>query len=217
MSQIPSYPIQPAGGPHSRPYNAPAENGMAIAGFVLSIVGLLSCCLTSPIGLILSIIGMKKTDQQGLAIAGLVLGILGTLGLIAIVAYIVIVMVFLGGVAFWATEAIGTASERARTNQAMDVARSTIESNVSRTRSLPSDSSGTSMVVRHRDAWNRSLRYERLGNNRYQIISSGPDKQFDTRDDIKKTFSSSNATSHKSHQSRETFAARGLKQALAAL
>jgi uncharacterized membrane protein len=180
---------------------------MAIAGFVLSIVGLLTCCLTSPVGLILSIIGMKKTDQQGLAIAGLVLGIIGTLGLIAVVAYIVIVMLFLGGVAFWANEAMASASERAQTNAAMNVARSTIESSVARVRSLPSDSSGTSMIIRHRDAWNRSLRYERLGNNSYQIISSGPDKKFDTRDDIKKTFTSSFVTSHNSHQPRETFAA----------
>ena len=53
---------------------APAtSNGMAIAGFVLSLLGI------SLVGLILSIIGLKKSKElggagRGLAIAGIVIG-----------------------------------------------------------------------------------------------------------------------------------------------
>jgi hypothetical protein len=218
VSQIPSYPVQPPGygPPQPMQQSPPGENGMAIAGFVLSIIGFFTCCLTSPVGLILSIIGMKKTDQQGLAIAGLVLGILGTLGFIGMVAYFIVVMVFLGGVAFWAKDTMASHSERIQTVQSINLASAEIERQVSSTRSLPTNSQGTSMISRHRDAWHRTLKYERLGNNRYEIISSGPDKNFGTRDDIKQRHTSSFAMSRRSYQPRDMFAFFKSKQSIAA-
>lgn len=62
--------------PHSPPQVKPV-NAMAIVGFILSL-------LAAPIGLIFSIIGLKKVSQlqgagRGLAIAGLVISIIGTL------------------------------------------------------------------------------------------------------------------------------------------
>lgn len=60
---------------------------MTVAGFVLSLLGLSCCCggpLFSLIGLVLSIIGLVETrkrpdqfDGQGLAVAGIVLGLVG--------------------------------------------------------------------------------------------------------------------------------------------
>ena len=56
---------------------APKTNGMAIAGFVCSLVG----CLW-PLGLIFSIVGMNQTSKdpsqggRGLAIAGLIISII---------------------------------------------------------------------------------------------------------------------------------------------
>lgn len=181
MSQFPSHPMQSPGyGPQP-----PAQNGMAVAGFVLSLVGFFTCCLTSPVGLIMSIAGMKKTDQQGLAIAGLILGIIGTLGLLSILLYFIFVMVFIGGFAFVANEAMASASERARTMSAINMAKSKIQNHALRTKTLPSDNEGTAMIRTHRDAWNNSLKYKREGDHEYQIISAGPDERFGTRDDIK--------------------------------
>lgn len=69
------------------------SNGMGIAGFVLSLLGLLSGCfggfVLSPLGLILSAIGLKR-EPRGLAITGLILGIVGT-------AWMLIAVLFLGG------------------------------------------------------------------------------------------------------------------------
>ncbi len=61
------------------------SNGMAIAGFVVSLVSLFLCCgCISIVGLILSCIGLKRAKQnngagQGLGIAGLIINILGIL------------------------------------------------------------------------------------------------------------------------------------------
>ncbi len=82
----------PAGQPaYNQPYGpAPVQepgNGMATAGFVVSLVSFLCCTLGSPVGLILSIVGMTKAKNvggkgKGLAIAGIILGALGILAFI---------------------------------------------------------------------------------------------------------------------------------------
>ena len=52
------------------------NNGLAIAGFVLALVGVVTCGVTSVLGLIFSIIGLStanrdKKEGKGLAIAGI--------------------------------------------------------------------------------------------------------------------------------------------------
>src|SRR5436190_17217499 len=60
-------------------------NGLGIAGFVVSLLGLLSGCfggvVLSPVGVILSAIGMRR-QPRGLAIAGLIIGLIGSIGLV---------------------------------------------------------------------------------------------------------------------------------------
>lgn len=62
-----------------------SSNGMAIAGFVVSLISLFLCCgCISIVGLILSCIGLKRANQnngagKGLGIAGLIINILGIL------------------------------------------------------------------------------------------------------------------------------------------
>ena len=56
---------------------AEASNGMAIAGFVLSLLG-----CTAPLGFIFSLVALNSKNQanRGLAIAGAIIGGIGTLG-----------------------------------------------------------------------------------------------------------------------------------------
>lgn len=71
---------------------------MAIAGFVLSLVGLIPCFwfwfLQAPavLGTIFSVLGLKAAKAgkkgRGLAIAGLVIGIIGILVAVAITLYV---------------------------------------------------------------------------------------------------------------------------------
>ncbi|MEL7472030.1 MAG: hypothetical protein AAGK04_01830 [Planctomycetota bacterium] len=57
------------------------SNTLGLVGFILSIVGLLSAGCLSPLGLLLSLIGLFK-EPRGFAIAGLILGLIGSAGFI---------------------------------------------------------------------------------------------------------------------------------------
>ena len=68
------------------------SNGLGLAGFIVSLVGLCSGGVLSPIGLILSLIALKNTPR-GFAIAGVVIGAIGSCG---ILLAIILVPVALG-------------------------------------------------------------------------------------------------------------------------
>src|SRR4051794_20572043 len=93
MSQPPYDPNQPNpyGQPYQPyPYNPPTPaptNGLGIAGFVVSLVGLiLTGGILCPIGLLLSLFALFRRPR-GFAIAGFIIGIIGSLALIAVLAF----------------------------------------------------------------------------------------------------------------------------------
>ncbi|HWO69165.1 MAG TPA: DUF4190 domain-containing protein [Actinomycetota bacterium] len=97
----PPPPATQGGGPGAGPTGTPAPqvvyqvvqaqpaNGMAVAGLVLGILGVLIPFL-GILGLIFGAVGLSKANQgasgKGMAIAGVVLGIVGTLVTIAVLA-----------------------------------------------------------------------------------------------------------------------------------
>ncbi len=86
----PYYPAPPGPPPQSQP--APADtNTLGLIGLILSIMGFMTP-ITAPVGLVLSIMGMKH-PQQGVAVAGLIVGIFSTL----YAAAIAMVMLFYFG------------------------------------------------------------------------------------------------------------------------
>lgn len=64
----------------------PSENGLGLAGFIVSLVGLVSRGLISPVGLVMSIVALKR-EPKGFAIAGLVLGILSSVWIVIGLAF----------------------------------------------------------------------------------------------------------------------------------
>lgn len=76
-------------------FNNQSNNGLAIAGFVVGLVSIFInfYCITGIVGLILSILGLKKSKQtqkgKGIAIAGICCSIVGIIvGIIAIITII---------------------------------------------------------------------------------------------------------------------------------
>ena len=72
---------------------------------MVGLLGLTLCgTLVSPVGLVLSILGMRETSPtatppkggRGLTITGLILSIIGTVALLLIIAYFVVMFVIAG-------------------------------------------------------------------------------------------------------------------------
>ena len=153
------------------PYERPT-NSMGTAGFVVSLVGVLTCGLVSPIGLILSLIGLGK-EPKGLAIAGSVIGGVGSL------------LFFITGLGILAGLLVvlipkGQADE---TEAILAVALRAIETRADETGELPSEDEGRDLISRFEDAWGNPLRYE-PGRESFTVRSAGRDGVFDTVDDI---------------------------------
>jgi hypothetical protein len=143
---------------------------MGTAGFIVSLVGVLTCGVLCPIGLILSLIGIGK-EPKGLAIAGTIIGAVGSL-LIVVLVLVVNLLIPRG--------------QAAATDVILINAVSEIEAHAERTGSLPSAEEGQELLEELRDAWGNELRYEPVGDS-FAIRSAGPDEVFDTDDDIVST------------------------------
>ncbi|MFB3137841.1 MAG: type II secretion system protein GspG [Phycisphaerales bacterium] len=177
---MPESEIENAGVP------AQQTNGMAIAGFVCSLVGLVSGGhLLSPIGLILSLVALKREGGRGWAIAGIIIGGLGICGwLIAFVVFGTAMLVALGvgaaAVAFAMSE-----PEKIELTADVGVMTAAIEAHRDVTGALPADLDALDLGAPFlTDPWGNPYRYillpDRAG---YEIMTNGPDGAPDTADD----------------------------------
>lgn len=183
MSQTPShYPGQQGAYPRST-YQPPPSNGLGLAGFIVSLIGLIVCAgFLGPIGLILSLFALGK-EPRGFAIGGAVIGLLGS------ISAALIVMAFTGviGSGFSASQFFGGSFYYSPTNSSMDSASSDFDNYYANNNdTLPDEATGNAMVSSYYDEWNTPLRYRPLANSTdtYELTSAGPDMAFDTADDI---------------------------------
>jgi type II secretory pathway pseudopilin PulG len=155
--------------------NPTPVNGLGIAGFVLSIIGVLTCGTLNIVSLPISMIALLWRPR-GFAIAGTVISFLGV-GFLALVGWGIVAGVMgLKGIA----EEITRINE---TNIAIADARNAIENYRREHNTLPDGIEGNKLVVPFKDGWQTELRYE-VDGNEYVIRSAGPDKAFDTPDDL---------------------------------
>lgn len=159
-----------------RPQPAPT-NILGIVGFVFSILGLISCGLLAPVGLLLSFIALFKSPR-GFAIAGTVISLIGTV-FFAFWGF-VMVLTFAG-----LKEAAESAGGSLATIAVLAEARQAVEGErrAGATGEVLDDARGNEIAGRFTDGWNQPLRYERQGDT-FRILSAGPDLQFGTADDI---------------------------------
>ncbi|MEZ0446629.1 DUF4190 domain-containing protein [Cellulomonas sp. ICMP 17802] len=97
------YGAQPYGygQPYGQPYVTPPTEGLAIASFVTSLVGMFLGGLPGVVGLGLGIAALRRIRVsgkagRGWAIAGIVIGGIGILWMLAVIAYFVIVLAVFG-------------------------------------------------------------------------------------------------------------------------
>lgn len=170
--------------PYPQPYagyDAPPSNPLGVAGFVVSLAGIVvTLGFLSPIGLILSLIGLTKAPR-GFAIAGSVIGLFGTL--------------LAGGVILAVIGAFGTGwslsqafTGQSTTSSNMWNASYEIDNLYSAANdTLPDEATGTAAVNSHFDEWGTALTYRPIAGDQYELISAGPDLQFNTSDDYTET------------------------------
>jgi len=147
-------------------------NGLGVAGFVLALLGFLTCGLFSPLGFILSLKGLGK-EPRGLAIAGTVLGGLGSGWLFLFGLAIILPFVGLAATEHFDAQQMQT---RVTIKKAVD--------RIDQQPRTPDEGIGNALIVDLRDAWDQNLRYERTNAGGFQVRSAGKDRQFDTTDDL---------------------------------
>ena len=161
--------------PDQTPSGAPNQsNAMGTAGFVVSLIGLLTCGLLSIFGLVLSLFGLRK-NPKGFAIAGAIMGLLG-----------LVELALVGLFAYNAVQAVGTmqtaiyqgVSESIATEIANDVAKEW-ES----TGELPNETDGQSFTEGKTDLFEGGYLYETDGSS-FTIRGAGTDLEFNTEDDV---------------------------------
>lgn len=157
-------------------------NRLGIAGFVCSLVGLLTCGLLSPVGLLLSLAAMFR-PPRGFAIAGVMLGVLGTLLIAAIIT--------LGSMTIGlraAASVVLTAGDVAALFDLHAIQRA-IRQHHQETGALPRTLDELSLEEGAlTDSWGARYEYRRgPGDGHYTIESPGRDGLMGTADDIRFT------------------------------
>lgn len=152
----------------------PKENGLGIAGFIVSAIGIVTCGVPSIFGVILSAIGLGK-EPKGMAIAGLILGLIGLVELV--------------GVGFLMFVGFQSAQQFSQVIQ-QSVAEAQLESNANEigevweeSGSVPSQEEGDELVANSFDAWGNSVQYETDGSS-FSLRSPGQDRMLNTEDDV---------------------------------
>lgn len=166
---------------------AQQTNGLAIAGFVCSLVGLVSGGhLLSPLGLILSLVALKREGGRGWAIAGIIIGGLGICGWL--IAFLIAGAALLAAVGVGAAAVAFALSEPEKVELTADVGVMTaaIEAHRDVTGALPADLDALDLGAPFlTDPWGNPYRYillpDRAG---YKIMTNGPDGALDTADDV---------------------------------
>ena len=156
--EVPSQTPTPARGAQG------GSNGLGIAGFVISIIGVFTCGCLSPVGLLLSLIAMLR-PPRGFAFAGVAVGLVG-MPLFAFWGYVVVLVI-----------------DESNTKESMQVAVSRIDQYESQNGELPEGPEGNELIVDIVDAWDNSVRYD-FDADSYKLRSAGPDGKFDNDDDI---------------------------------
>jgi len=167
-------------------YAAQPTNGLGLAGFICSLVGLvLTGGLLCPVGLILSLVALGR-QPRGFAIAGVIIGLLGTCGgLLIIFAFGAIILAALGLSAAAVFIAMNDPQRTELTVEMANIAQA-VEQNRDPKGILPASLTSLGLAPGDlTDPWNNPYTYTFINEKPgYDIISHGQDGQSGTADDV---------------------------------
>lgn len=156
----------------------PRSNGLGIAGFIVSLLGLLSCGLLAPVGLLLSFIALFKRPR-GFAVAGFIIGLIGCIwGIIALV------LGFFGLVL--GAAGIAKAAPYIQTEIRMAHVADVVASHKNADGTIPTDLAAIPELSSRdrKDTWGRPLHIVAKSAGEFEVISDGPDRIAGTSDDL---------------------------------
>lgn len=148
-----------------------ATNSMGIAGFVISLVSLLTCGLLSIFGVIISTIGLLQRPR-GFAIAGVLIGLVGIVQLIVVgvIGYRIITQ---------GKDVIVSIATVVVVHESANRVGEFWEEHGR----LPTQEEGDELIADRKDAWDNPLKYE-SDEHSFSIRSAGLDGNLNTKDDI---------------------------------
>lgn len=160
-------------------------NWWGISGLWMSMISLLTLGFTSPVPLLISLNGLRKSKgPRKAAVAGTALSVLG----IGIAGTIVAVTIAAGHREHQrrieTQQARVVAKQNSETRRLIAVAAGELETyRDSHDGQLPSIIDSNMLVIKHVDPWGESLRFDGHGDHAI-IRSAGPDKEFESNDDV---------------------------------
>jgi hypothetical protein len=164
------------------------SNALGIAGFVCSLLGLFTGGLLSPIGLILSLVALGR-EPKGFAIAGTVIGLIGSCGVILALAFFGAVIVAMAAAALGIAVAAVVLSEPEKLEVTADMANiaAVIEEYKDANKYPPADLANLDLEPDWRtDPWGNDYVYHLQDDPPgYDLESAGKDGQFGTLDDVR--------------------------------
>ncbi len=157
------------------------SNGLGLAGFICSLIGLISCGGLFPVGLIglvLSFFAMFKRPR-GFAIAGFIIGLVAN-------AWIIVVVVFIGFGVLMAGVAAALGMEQIEAQAEMSIIAQRVEQHQRDNGNLPSTLAILGLETNTLDdPWGRTYRYApTIDGTGFTLSTDGPDGTENTADDI---------------------------------
>ena len=150
------------------------ENRMAIAGFIMSMIGIVTCGTLSIIGVILSAIGIRK-QPKGFAVAGLIVGLIGLIELAAIIMF--------SFASYRFTQGIVQIANTANAQFQLQQEAAAIGDKWEELGRIPSQAEGDKVLSGSTDNWANPICYETDGSS-FTIRSWGADGISHTGDDV---------------------------------
>jgi hypothetical protein len=155
------------------------SNAAGLWGFILSLLGLVACGAPSPVGLIVSAIGLRK-DPRLLAVVGVVLGLLGTIGWGVTWFYIA------RGASAVSTMVGETLTAGLEFNSDATEIRAACEKYKAQRSVMPGSLDVIDVSEDAKlDPWGNRYRFELGTGDSFTLISDGPDRKTGTEDDMR--------------------------------